>query len=341
MNLLFAVAALASIVPAYMAWQASKATQGMPRRFLKALAVIHAVNTLTLAFWANMPSSNIEALHFTDFFLGAQTALVAGTLAIALKQQRLSWMLLAYLLGAPLIVFQPATGFLVLGITSALILAIFATLAIIQGETRICMATFVAAAATTLASLLGSNTTILAMTSTISSIALAFLYRELHKPLASALPERKQVHTLTRNIARFAILVPLLTIFLLGVTVAVHEFAHAFAATAAGCEYSQAILYEQGFGPHATVQCENTTNRVLVGLAGTITPLIVALMFVLIGQELTTILAIYMAGFSFIFSYGDAQILGFPTTAIFLSTVVGFSLLILGIVKLSLFFLKE
>ncbi|MFH1649971.1 MAG: hypothetical protein ABIA93_05460 [Candidatus Woesearchaeota archaeon] len=347
MNILFLLAGIGSLVAAWFAGKAAWASRGkrpsVIQYFLSGLMLANLATGLVQVFWGIVQGpSGVEVLLTYQLFLGMQTALLVATMA-CLVSRKMVWLLGLYIFTVPVLVL-PGTDRIILWIfaSSLVQLAFFAVAALKESrEVRDAGIIGVIATIVVITALLTANMSLmLSLGVLVSTLLYALAYRKIGKHMINAGPTLHFKSNVS-SFLRFIILVPVITMFLLFVTISVHELGHAVAGDVSGCSFSQAVIYEIGGSAHANVQCDNNTDKAFVGLAGPLLPLILALVFVFIAQEFTTILALYLSGYGLIFFYGDLSIIGAPPAFSFVTTLLGFGLLIFAIVRLTLFFLRD
>ena len=120
-------------------------------------------------------------------------------------------------------------------------------------------------------------------------------------------------------------------IFIMVSVVSFHELGHALAGKHFGCRISKAVLYDGVNLPHTEVVCADDSNNILIGSAGLFIPLILGLVFLLLGERSTLGVSYLIIGFSFYLSSKDLQDI-LPSNAIaMVISLIGVMFLILGI----------
>ena len=140
---------------------------------------------------------------------------------------------------------------------------------------------------------------------------------------------------------KFIIFMSFVTIFALLSTIALHEMGHALAGQYYGCERSRAVIYDLSDLPHTEMICTGYYNDTIITLAGVFLPIIIGIIFLLTGSSFTANLSYLIFGFSLIIPSLDLESLNVSQSSIFLVILLGFVILLYGIVKLSVSYVKQ
>ncbi len=140
---------------------------------------------------------------------------------------------------------------------------------------------------------------------------------------------------------KFLLFIMSISPFVLLSTISIHEVGHALSAQYYGCEYSKAVIYDILGSPHTEIRCSSEYNDTVLTLGGVLAPFIFLLIFLLIGNEFTTKISWLILGFSLLISYGDLNSLSISKNIVFGVMFIAYIIILLSIVKLSIFFLKQ
>ncbi len=166
-----------------------------------------------------------------------------------------------------------------------------------------------------------------------------FVLRELERFEPSSRPADKPVKLyLFAKTVRFFIFVSVIMAFMLISTISVHEMGHAMAGRYYQCRNVKSVVYDIKDSPHTEMSCEagNFKSKTIIVLAGTILPLLLALILFFTDGELMKNIAFIISGYALILAYNDISVI-YPSTFAGLSlTLVGILLLVAGIIKIGI-----
>ena len=140
---------------------------------------------------------------------------------------------------------------------------------------------------------------------------------------------------------KFSVFIISLVPFVLLSTIAIHEVGHSIVAQYYECEYSKSIVYDILDSPHTEIRCSSYYNDIVLTAGGIIAPMIIAVIFLLLGGNFTRDISSLMLGFGLLISYGDLSSLSVSegiTTSIM---ILGYAVILISIVNLSVFYLKQ
>ena len=140
---------------------------------------------------------------------------------------------------------------------------------------------------------------------------------------------------------KFIIFMSFLTIFALLSTITLHEMGHALAGQYYGCERNRAVIYDISELPYTEMVCKEYYNDTIITIAGIFLPIIIGIIFLLTGSRFTANFSYLIFGFSLIIPTIDLESLNVSQSGIFLVILLGFVILLYGIVKLSASYVKQ
>ena len=137
------------------------------------------------------------------------------------------------------------------------------------------------------------------------------------------------------------------SLFVLGIcsfvflsTISVHELGHTLVALVYGCE-AKTVIFSSTETPHTEFSCQKKFSGDLITAGGVLLPLIVGLLFMLTSEKLTTIVSYLIMGFDLFVSYSDLKEMHLSQTAIYLVIFLSVITIIIGIIKLSVYYLFQ
>ena len=191
---------------------------------------------------------------------------------------------------------------------------------------------------------LGFNASNMAWFATFIIFILIFytIYRDLESHgIGQQILSHKRKQNLLFFFVSFVFYIAAMSSFIFLSTVSIHEMGHAIAAKYYNCERGKAIIYDTADSPHTEMVCKEYYNNIVLTISGVILTLIVAIIFLTIGNRFTVILSYLIIGFSLLISYGDLIDLGASKNIIVTVILLANLFIVLGIVKLSIFFIKS
>ncbi|HDK42619.1 MAG TPA: hypothetical protein ENG87_04515, partial [Candidatus Pacearchaeota archaeon] len=100
---------------------------------------------------------------------------------------------------------------------------------------------------------------------------------------------------------RYFLFIIVLTNLVLISTIGIHELSHVATARIYDCE-SRTIVYENGNYPYSEIICDNLTGKIIISLAGVITPILLGLFLFVLGGRFIKAISFLMVGFNIIAS---------------------------------------
>ncbi len=140
---------------------------------------------------------------------------------------------------------------------------------------------------------------------------------------------------------KFIIFLSSVTLFILLSTIAIHEMGHSLTAQYYGCERSKAVIYDITGSAHTEMVCSGYYNDDIITIAGTLFPIAVGLIFFLTGGAFTTNIAYLIFGFALILPSKDLEVLGVSESITYLLVACGFVIMVYGVLKLSINYMKQ
>lgn len=143
------------------------------------------------------------------------------------------------------------------------------------------------------------------------------------------------------NFVRYFIFVLILFNLILLSTLVIHESGHIFSAKLLNCQYHTYVFDDNGRSLQTETFCSNSLTGLIVALGGIILPLIVAIIFYLVGGNLSKAISLIMLGSGVLMSSADLIVMGVSDNLVFSVDFVSVIIIVWGVVSLSKFKFNE